>query len=149
MIIVDYRTNQHNFGQFSLAYMNTYSIRDFIKTISLVGFTLLFAGPVYADEPTVLKATVRASSNGSYVISATILHKDEGWEHYVNKFDVLGPNGGILGTRILYHPHVSEQPFTRSLTNVKIPAGLKSVLIRAHDLVHGYGDNTFKLTLPK
>ena len=37
-----------------------------------------------------------------------------GWEHYANKWDVVGPDDTILGTRVLLHPHVNEQPFTRS-----------------------------------
>ncbi len=50
--------------------------------------------------------------------------------------------------RVLAHPHVNEQPFTRSLKGVKVPAGIERVLIRAHDSVHGYGSQVVELTLP-
>ena len=57
--------------------------------------------------------------------------------------------GNILGDRVLYHPHVDEQPFTRSLNNVDIPKGIKSVYIEAHDKVHGWTTNRLKIDLEK
>jgi hypothetical protein len=53
----------------------------------------------------------------------------------------------VLGSRTLYHPHVDEQPFTRSLDNVAIPTDVTTVVIRAHDTVHGLGGRAFTLTL--
>lgn len=117
-----------------------------------LGMALFFGSAVFsavAGEPSVLDATARANINGTYAVSATIFHKDEGWKHYADKFDVLDENGQILATRILYHPHVDEQPFTRSISNVAVPVGTTSVVIRAHDLVHGYGKRTFTLQLPR
>jgi hypothetical protein len=61
----------------------------------------------------------------------------------------VSPDGSVLGTRTLYHPHVEEQPFTRSLSGVKIPAGIDKVTVRAHDSVHGYGGKTAIVDLPK
>ena len=44
--------------------------------------------------------------------------------------------------------HVEEQPFTRSLSGVKIPDGITKVTVRAHDLVHEYGGKVVTVTLP-
>lgn len=77
-----------------------------------------------------------------YRVSVTVKHADEGWDHYADKWDVLDEAGNILGTRVLMHPHVDEQPFTRSLT-LSIPMNVKNVTIRAHDKVHGYGGSEF------
>jgi len=101
-----------------------------------------------AGEPSVLDATAIANPNGTYSISATIAHGDEGWKHYADAFEVLDGRGAILATRVLYHPHVNEQPFTRSISNVQVPVGLTQVTIRARDSVHGYGKHQFKLKLP-
>jgi hypothetical protein len=49
---------------------------------------------------------------------------------------------------VLLHPHVNEQPFTRSLGNVKVPAGIDRVIIRARDSLHGWGGREFEVTLP-
>jgi len=71
-------------------------------------------------------------------IEATVRHADTGWDHYANGFEILGPDGAVLGTRILHHPHVEEQPFTRSHT-LSIPDGITEVTVRALDSVHGEG----------
>ncbi|MEM6492118.1 MAG: hypothetical protein AAF684_09515 [Pseudomonadota bacterium] len=80
-------------------------------------------------------------------IDVTIRHADEGWDHYADQWTVETTGGEVLGTRTLLHPHVNEQPFTRSLT-VDIPAGLSAVAIRARDSVHGENPATFRLALP-
>lgn len=76
-------------------------------------------------------------------------HDDDGWDHYANRWEVLSLDGKILATRKLAHPHDNEQPFTRSLRNVKIPADLNEVVIRAHDLLHEYGGKEIVVALPK
>jgi hypothetical protein len=38
---------------------------------------------------------------------------------------------------------VDEQPFTRSLSDVQIPKDVNKVIIKGHDLVHGYSDDVF------
>ncbi len=62
---------------------------------------------------------------------------------------MLDPHGNILATRTLYHPHVTEQPFTRNLTGVRIPESVRTVVVRAHDSVHGYGGAFMKVELPR
>ena len=71
--------------------------------------------------------------------TVTVRHDDEGWDHYADGWDVVGPDGTVYGTRVLMHPHETEQPFTRSLSGVTIPEGVTHVTIRARDSVHGYG----------
>ncbi len=55
----------------------------------------------------------------------------------------------MLATRVLLHPHVEEQPFTRSLDGVRIPAGVRKVTVRARDSLNGYGGRTITVTLKK
>ncbi len=78
-------------------------------------------------------------SEGRWRFHVTVRHADEGWDHYADKWDVVAPDGRLLGTRVLLHPHETEQPFTRSLGGVAIPAEIDRVMLRAHDSVHGYG----------
>jgi hypothetical protein len=40
---------------------------------------------------------------------------------------------------VLRHPHVDEQPFTRALEDVRIPADVERVRVRAGDSKHGTG----------
>ena len=58
-------------------------------------------------------------------------------------------DGMVLANRVLLHPHVGEQPFTRSLAGVRLPDGLRRVAIRAHDSVHGYGGVEMTVDLPE
>jgi len=69
----------------------------------------------------------------------TLRHGDQGWEHYVDFWEVLTEEGELLGKRVLWHPHDDEQPFTRSLGGIAIPEGINAVRIRAHDSRHGTG----------
>ncbi|MEM8571259.1 MAG: hypothetical protein AAGG56_10150 [Pseudomonadota bacterium] len=103
------------------------------------GSAILSCDAVWADAPVV--EGVSATRNGdTWRFDVTVSHADEGWEHYADAWEVIGPDGQVLGTRTLFHPHVTEQPFTRSLSQVVIPDGVTQVQIRAHDSVHGWGD---------
>lgn len=115
---------------------------------------LVIAGIVFATQSTwageadVIDVQVSTSSNGTYRFNVTVAHADEGWDHYADAFEILSRDGTVLGTRILAHPHHTEQPFTRSLGNVHIPKGTKEVTVRAHDKVHGLGGKTLRIALP-
>jgi len=92
-----------------------------------------------AGEADVLNVEVSCDNESKCRFDVTVLHADEGWEHFANRWEVLSPDGEILATRVLAHPHVNEQPFTRSMANIEIPGDLHEVVVRAHDLVHEYG----------
>lgn len=89
-----------------------------------------------------------ARSGGTWRFDVTVQHADTGWDHYADAWEILGPDGTRLGIRELLHPHVDEQPFTRSLTGVTIPEDVTSVEIRARDNVHGWGPR-YPLDLPR
>lgn len=101
---------------------------------------LMIATQAIADSPRVVNVDA-SQSGGTWRFDVAIKHADAGWDHYANGWGVYLADGTELGYRVLTHPHVNEQPFTRSLSGVKIPQGTKSVIIRAHDLVHGLGDD--------
>ena len=109
---------------------------------------LLLPAAALAGEADVVDVRAAKGADGSYRFDVTVRHADEGWDHYANAWDVVGPDGTVLGTRKLLHPHETEQPFTRSLGGVAVPAGTREVTIRAHDSVHEYGGREFKVTLP-
>jgi hypothetical protein len=111
---------------------------------------LLFACSnfAWAGKADVVAVAVTNSAEGVYRFEVTIKSDETGWDKYADKWDVVAPDGTVLGTRVLAHPHVDEQPFTRSLDGVAIPAGLSTVTIRAHDKVEGYGGQEMTITLP-
>lgn len=109
----------------------------------------LASSGVAAGEADIVDADVRATGDGTYSFQVTVRHEDEGWDHYADQWQVLAPDDGTeLGTRTLHHPHVDEQPFTRSLSGVEVPERIDSVRIRARDSVHGRGGAEVELSLP-
>ena len=108
---------------------------------------LVLAAPVRAGVADVLDVEVLCEE-GLCVFAVTVRHDDTGWDHFADRWEVLGPDDRVLSTRVLAHPHVSEQPFTRRLPGVRIPEGLTSVRVRAHDSVHGYGGSEQPVEIP-
>ncbi len=119
-----------------------------MKSLVLLILFTLCAFPLYAGEADVLKVEVSKEAGRSFSFTVTLQHADEGWNHYADRWEVLAPDGRVLATRTLYHPHVDEQPFTRSLAGVDVPAGLATVKVRAHDSVHEYGGRVVEVVLP-
>ena len=103
----------------------------------------LLAAPLYsaghAGEADVVDVRATETSAGVWRLDVTVSHADAGWDHYADRWEVIGPDGAVLGTRVLLHPHVNEQPFTRSLSGVAMPAGVDRLRLRAHDSVHAFG----------
>lgn len=119
------------------------------RRVLALGMSLLgiaSALPAVAGEVEIVGAEAHRSG-AAWRFDVTLRHADEGWEHYADQWEVLAPDGSILGTRTLYHPHVEEQPFTRSLSGVSIPESVSEVRIRARDSKHGYGSELFPLRL--
>ena len=106
-------------------------------------------GPTLAGEADVIKVVAEEEVGGTWRFQVTVRHADQGWDHYADRWDVVAPDGSLLGTRTLLHPHVDEQPFTRSLSGVEIPLDVTSVTIRAGDSVHKYGGHEMVVELPR
>jgi hypothetical protein len=115
----------------------------------LVIVLLLASGGAQAGEADVVDVRVSRSGDDTWRFDVMVRHADTGWDHYADAFEVVAPDGTVLGTRTLVHPHVAEQPFTRSLAGVAIPAGIAQVTVRAHDKIHGYGGAEVTVALPE
>jgi hypothetical protein len=102
-----------------------------------------------AGEADVVDVKMSQTADGVYRFDVTVAHGDAGWKHYADRWQVIGPGGKLLGERILAHPHDNEQPFTRGLSGVKIPASVRQVRVRAGDLVHGFGGREITVSIPK
>lgn len=57
-------------------------------------------------------------------------------------------DGAVYGVNELTHDHASEQPFTRTLSGVQVPAGVGTVLVEGRDQVNGWGGGTQTVELP-
>jgi hypothetical protein len=120
--------------------------------VMLLALAVAVAGlitPAEAGKADVIAVEVRHSGSGTYTFDVTVKSDDTGWSKYADKWDVLAPDGTVLGTRVLLHPHEDEQPFTRSLSGVAVPAGVGEVRVRAHDKVEGYGGKEIVVPIPR
>ena len=110
---------------------------------------------VFTDKPTsagkadVLAARAHCDAHSICRFDVRVQHADEGWEHYADRFEVLAPDGSSLAIRVLRHPHVREQPFTRRLEGVKIPPEIERVRIRTRDSRHGFGGREVSIRLER
>ncbi|MCU7960409.1 MAG: hypothetical protein KZQ58_10515 [gamma proteobacterium symbiont of Bathyaustriella thionipta] len=110
-----------------------------IKTSNLLLLFILSVSPfAHAGEVEILAADFKRTADHTWSVQVTLRHDDSGCDHYADRWRVLDDDGNILGERVLYHPHVTEQPFTRGLSGIVIPDGVTSVYIEAHDSVHGW-----------
>ena len=112
--------------------------------LALQGGSSVLAGP--AD---VVAARLLPQADGRFTAEVTVRHADTGWEHYADRWEVLSPGGDLLGARTLFHPHVEEQPFTRSLRDLEIPPEIERVVIRARDSQHGFGGAELSVEVPR
>ena len=117
--------------------------------IAVLLMLLSGGGMAAAGEVDVVDVAVQHAGADRFNFDVTLQHADTGWDHYANRWEIVAPDGTVLGTRTLYHPHVDEQPFTRSLTGVTIPRKIDRVVIRAHDSVHALGGRTMTVVLPR
>lgn len=91
---------------------------------------------------------VTATGDGAtHTFEVTVESADTGWEKYADAWEIRSPDGDVLGVRELTHPHVDEQPFTRSLSGVVIPDGVGEVTVVARDSVAGFCGETVTVAL--
>lgn len=108
----------------------------------------------------VVNATATQQSTGdggTWTFSVTVsspYETGDGWDKYADAWEVRDTAATatatvVLGTRVLLHPHVAEQPFTRSLSGVAVPEAVESVTIAARDSVAGFCGRELVLELER
>ena len=101
---------------------------------------------VWAD-PAEVVGVEAVEVDGTWRFAVTLRHPDTGWDHYADGWDIVDAEGEVLGERPLAHPHVEEQPFTRSTSGVVIPDGTVEVFIRTRCNVDGWRSEWFAVRL--
>jgi hypothetical protein len=120
-----------------------------LRAVRTAAAMLLLVSAAIAGEADVVDVKATPEGEGAWRFDVTVRHADEGWEHYADRWEVLSPDGEVLGVRELLHPHVDEQPFARSLTGVAVPDRVEEVEVRARDSVHGFGGATMRVRLER
>lgn len=115
----------------------------------LLALALSFAAPSAAgsDPATIVAAEARATG-ADWTVSVTLRHGDTGRADYADGWRIVTEEGAVLATRALAHPHVSEQPFTRSLSGLDLPTGTP-LFIESSTNVTGWSGARHPLALPQ
>lgn len=108
---------------------------------------LSLATPALSDPPVIDAVDLQRGDTG-WTVSVTLSHPDTGWDHYADNWRIETADGTILGTRLLLHPHVEEQPFTRSLSDVQIPETVTEIYLRAGCIRDGWNEDAVRVALP-
>ena len=107
---------------------------------------ILLATPAFADPAEIVSAEA-AREGEAWRVTVTLRHAETGWDDYADGWRVWA-DGEVVGTRELLHPHVEEQPFTRSLEGVAIPEGAERVEVEASTSLEGWGGERVRLAMP-
>jgi hypothetical protein len=96
----------------------------------------------------VIDVRVRLTGKETFDFDVTISSPYDTAERYADAFRVTSATGTMFGERILLHDHATEQPFTRDLYGVRIPAQVSTVIVQGRDRKYGYGGGVMTITLP-
>jgi hypothetical protein len=108
---------------------------------------LLVAAPALADPAQVTNVYASPSAD-LWRFDVTLTHADTGWDDYADGWRIELADGTVIGERPLGHPHVDEQPFTRTTSGVWIPNGVTEVFIRTRTNTEGWAEATTAYTVP-
>ena len=129
--------------------MNLYfRLRTALFAIAIISITAAHAGSEQQKYPDVVAVKVQSRGENRFDFDVTLSSPYDTPQRYADAFRVMSVEGRPYGERRLLHDHASEQPFTRDLYGVLIPAGIRAVVVQAHDQKFGYGGKTMQVVLP-
>jgi len=124
--------------------------------LMLISFTLtIIAGLSQAADnieqkfPDIIAATVQPRGPEVFDFDVTVSSPYDTPQRYADAIVVFGKDGTVYGKRKLLHDHADEQPFTRDLYDVKIPPGVKVVIVQGRDQQYGLGGRSIELAVPR
>lgn len=127
---------------------SNFSVKVLMSKLVLFAMLGLACQPVWSGNVEI--RLVELSRTGdTWRAAVTLAHADSGWSHYADGWRLVTLDGKVLGHRTLWHPHEHEQPFTRHLSDINIPANIKSIVVEAHDKVHGWSPDKVQIDLNK
>ncbi|CAN5572625.1 hypothetical protein BH23ACT6_BH23ACT6_10110 [soil metagenome] len=92
--------------------------------------------------PDIVDVEVSKEGDQSASFDVTVSSPYDTPQRYADGWRVLDQDGEVLGEHTLSHDHASEQPFTRTQSDVTIPDGTTELTIEGRDQVSGYGGET-------
>lgn len=119
-----------------------------LALVLAVILAMLVPEHVWAGKADVVFVEIRQEDADTWTFAVTVRHDDRDPDHWADRWRVRSVDGRELGRRVLLHSHVGEQPFMRD-ERVRIPRDVRTVVVEAHDKVHGLGGATVTVDLSK
>jgi hypothetical protein len=116
--------------------------------LGLVSHSARAAEASSQKHPDVTAAKVQPRGANKFDFDVTVSSPYDTPQRYADAFRVMHKDGTVYGERVLLHDHATEQPFTRDLHGVVVPAGVRSVVVQARDLRNGWGGKALEVVLP-
>lgn len=123
-------------------------LKNMGRKLIVIFSAFIFSSSAFANDVEIVNVVLTKRA-GTWQADVTLKHQDEGWKHYADGWRLVDSNGDEICNRTLYHPHVKEQPFTRSLSGFHIAKEMKVIFVEAHDLKHGWSKDKVKIDLSK
>lgn len=122
------------------------------RSALLIAFAGGWALPAWAQLQKfadVVGVRVVERSAGVFDFDVTVSSPYDTPERYADGFRVMSEDGRtVFGVRPLGHDHAGEQPFTRDLYGVKVPDGVRKVVVQSRDRQYGWGGGIQVVALP-
>ena len=99
-------------------------------------------------HPDVIAVKVRVSGPGRFDFDVIVSSTYDTPARYADAFRVSAKDGTVFAERRLAHDHADEQPFMRDLHGVRVPRGVRVVVVQARDSEFGYGGKAVEMALP-
>ena len=64
-------------------------------SLVLAAVLAFMTSTTHAGEADVTDVRIESLGDGRFLVSATLVHADTGWDHYANRWDVLDENGEL------------------------------------------------------
>jgi hypothetical protein len=122
--------------------------RSGLVLVPAVVLAMLAPVSVWAGKADVVFVEVRQQDADTWTFAVTVRHDDRDPDHSADWWRVRTVDGRELGRRVLLHSHVDEQSFIRDEC-IRIPRDVRTVVVEAHDRVHGLGGATLTVDLSK
>jgi len=119
----------------------------FIAATVFAATVAMLTAPAWAGDADVVGVRTTRRGAGVYDFAVTVRSKDTGWDRYADRLEAIGPDGTVIASRTLDHPHDDEQPFTRDIRSVPV-GGTAKITIRVHFKPSGLGGATAVVALP-
>lgn len=88
------------------------------------------------------------SDDGTWPFDVTLSRAYDTPARYADAWCVLEPDGTECGLRRPSHEHQKEQPLTRSLSGVELPAEVEFVDVEGRNRLNGWGGERLEVELP-